>query len=320
MSPGRAGTAPAASSASARPTRPCSPTTSTRPTRADGPRTGSGGSTGSRPSRASIRRARPERVVAEPGFERWEGRGALGYLTLAAIVDAQLADPPERARVVVAHECFPTGALGLLGAPPGRGRALRVAHRDVAGAACRIRRAGRRSPGTNPLAIGVPSSDGAPLVADVSMGKVTHGDVLAGTCVAGGSRPVRRRAGAQGVRARRRAPDVRGRARRPGRTARVLVVARPDADPVPALRALRRRATQASGRPAGSACAARRGRPGRCGRGRVTRSSRFSVPVQARKASPRSAGRSRGAARRSRSSARSSSSTSSHSSSGVSPK
>ena len=32
--------------------------------------------------------ARPERLVAEPGFERWDGRGALGYLTLAAICRA----------------------------------------------------------------------------------------------------------------------------------------------------------------------------------------------------------------------------------------
>ena len=40
--------------------------------------------------------ARPERVHAEPGFERWDGRGALGYLTLAAICRAQLADPPEQ--------------------------------------------------------------------------------------------------------------------------------------------------------------------------------------------------------------------------------
>src|SRR5207249_1593043 len=34
--------------------------------------------------------------------------------------------------------------------------------------------------GTNPLAIAIPSSDGVPVVADVSMGAVTHGDVLAG--------------------------------------------------------------------------------------------------------------------------------------------
>ena len=56
--------------------------------------------------------ARPKRTIAEPGYERWEGDGALGYLMLAAICDAQLADPPARARVVVAADCFPTGMLG----------------------------------------------------------------------------------------------------------------------------------------------------------------------------------------------------------------
>ncbi len=35
--------------------------------------------------------ARPERVLAEPGYERWDGAGAVGYLTLAAVCDAQLA-------------------------------------------------------------------------------------------------------------------------------------------------------------------------------------------------------------------------------------
>ena len=34
--------------------------------------------------------------------------------------------------------------------------------------------------GTNPLAIAIPSSDGRPLVSDVSMGRVTYGDVIAG--------------------------------------------------------------------------------------------------------------------------------------------
>ncbi|MGB8002701.1 MAG: Ldh family oxidoreductase, partial [Gaiellaceae bacterium] len=49
--------------------------------------------------------AEPECVVAEACYERWEGRGALGYLTLAAICAGQLADPPENARLVVAHDC-----------------------------------------------------------------------------------------------------------------------------------------------------------------------------------------------------------------------
>ena len=39
--------------------------------------------------------ARPSRVLVDSGYERWDGAGALGYLTLAAICDAILADPPE---------------------------------------------------------------------------------------------------------------------------------------------------------------------------------------------------------------------------------
>ena len=42
--------------------------------------------------------ARPERVLAEPGFERWEGRGALGYLTLAAICRGAARRPAARTR------------------------------------------------------------------------------------------------------------------------------------------------------------------------------------------------------------------------------
>src|SRR5213075_2623888 len=39
---------------------------------------------------------------------------------------------------------------------------------------------GPKLAGTNPLAIAIPSSDGGPIVADVSMGAVTYGDVLTG--------------------------------------------------------------------------------------------------------------------------------------------
>ena len=39
---------------------------------------------------------------------------------------------------------------------------------------------GPKLTGTNPLTIAIPSSDGRPVVADVSMGRVTYGDVLAG--------------------------------------------------------------------------------------------------------------------------------------------
>src|SRR5918999_4778055 len=123
--------------------------------------------------------ARPERLVAEAGFERWDGRGALGYLTLAAICNAQLESPPEHARVIVASHCFPTGMLGhwtrrladggLVAALTATSPA-RLGHPD----------GGPPLAGTNPLSIAIPSSDGAPLVTDVSMGQVTYGDVIAG--------------------------------------------------------------------------------------------------------------------------------------------
>jgi (2R)-3-sulfolactate dehydrogenase (NADP+) len=123
--------------------------------------------------------AQPRREVHEPGYERWDGNGALGYLTLAAIVEVTLADPPEHARVVVGRKTFPTGMLGYWVrklADGGLVAALtatsprRLGHPD----------GGPKLTGTNPLAIAIPSSDGRPIVVDVSMGKVTYGAVLAG--------------------------------------------------------------------------------------------------------------------------------------------
>lgn len=174
------------------------------------------------------------RVVAEPGYERWDGAGAVGYLTLAAICDALSADPPRHARLVVATRCFPTGHLGywvrrlaagglvaLLTAtsPP------RLGHPE----------GGRALAGTNPLAIGIPSSDGSPLVADVSMGRATHGDVLAGLAPEselvpfGGEQAHKAFALAVGLQlfVDALAADGHG---------AVLLVAPPAADPVPAFR------------------------------------------------------------------------------------
>jgi len=178
--------------------------------------------------------ARPERLVAEEGYERWDGRGALGYLTLAEICDAQLASPPRLARIVVASNCFPTGMLGhwtrkladggLVAAltatsPP------RLGHPD----------GGPPLAGTNPLSIAVPSSDGAPVVADVSMGRVTYGDVIAGRATRrelvpfGGEHAHKAFALAVGLEllVDALAGDGYG---------AVLLVAQPAADPVPALR------------------------------------------------------------------------------------
>jgi len=179
--------------------------------------------------------ARPRRLHAEPGFERWDGGGALGYLTLAAIVDAQLAEPPAHARVVVASDCFPTGMLGWYArrlADGGLAAALtatspaRLAHPD----------GGEPLAGTNPLALAIPSSDGAPLVADVSMGAVTYGDVLRGAAAPeelvpfGGEQAHKAFALALGL-------DLLVGALAGDGYGAVLVVARPEADPVPALRA-----------------------------------------------------------------------------------
>ena len=178
--------------------------------------------------------ARPKRPFAEPGYERWEGDGALGYLTLAAICDAQLADPPARARVIVAADCFPTGMLGYWVrrlAEGGLVAALtatsppRLAHPDGS----------EPLVGTTPLAIGIPSSDGKPLVADVSMGAVTHGDVIAGLASPddlvpfGGDQAYKAFALAAGL-------QLLVDALAPGTYGALLVVARPEADPVPAFR------------------------------------------------------------------------------------
>ena len=180
--------------------------------------------------------ARPERLVAEDGFERWDGAGAVGYLTLAAISDAQLASPPAHARVVVASNCFPTGMLGYWTrrlADGGLVAALtatspaRLAHPE----------GGPPLAGTNPLSIAVPSSDGPPVVADVSMGQVTYGDVIAGLASEeelvpfGGDRAHKAFALALGLQllVDALAGDGYG---------AVLLVARPEADPVPELRRL----------------------------------------------------------------------------------
>jgi LDH2 family malate/lactate/ureidoglycolate dehydrogenase len=91
--------------------------------------------------------------------------------------------------------------------------------------------------GTNPLAIGIPSSDARPVVADVSMGAVTYGEVLTGAAPPealvpfGGEQAHKAFALAVGLQllVEALAGEERG---------AVLVVARPEADPVPALRAL----------------------------------------------------------------------------------
>ena len=181
--------------------------------------------------------ARPARVVSEPGYERWDGNGALGYLTLAAVVRAQLADPPERGRIVVCSRTFPTGALGYWVRMLAEGGLVGVI---TATSPPRLASPSGGPPlaGTNPLAIAIQSSDGVPVVADVSMGAVTHGAVLAGLAKPeelvpfGGPQAHKAFALALGLQLLVDALNPEG-----GYGA-VLLVARPEADPVPALRAL----------------------------------------------------------------------------------
>jgi LDH2 family malate/lactate/ureidoglycolate dehydrogenase len=179
--------------------------------------------------------AEPECVLAEACYEEWDGRGALGYLTLAAICDGQLEDPPEAARLIVARECFPTGMLGYWARRLADGGLMalltatsppRLAH--PAG--------GPKLTGTNPLAIAIPSSDGRPVVSDVSMGSVTYGDVLAGAASEddlvpfGGEQAHKAFALAVALQLLVDALVVDG-------YGAVLLVAQPAGDPVPALRA-----------------------------------------------------------------------------------
>lgn len=121
---------------------------------------------------------RPVKTASLPGFDYWEARGALGYLVLAEIC-AELAEAEPWPVRVVAADVFPSGHLGYWVrwlAEAGLVAALtassprRLPHPD----------GGEPLVGTTPLAIGLPNPEGEPIVVDVSMGKVTYGDVIRG--------------------------------------------------------------------------------------------------------------------------------------------
>jgi LDH2 family malate/lactate/ureidoglycolate dehydrogenase len=181
-------------------------------------------------------KARPERLVAEESFERWDGAGALGYLTLAEICGAQIDSSPEHARLVVASNCFPTGMLGHW-----TRQLAEAGHVAVLTATSPPRLAhpegGAPLAGTNPLSIAIPSSSGEPIVADVSMGRATYGDVIAGLASEdelvpfGGDQAHKAFALAVGLQLLVDSLAGSG-------YGAVLLVARPEADPVPALRRL----------------------------------------------------------------------------------
>ncbi len=181
--------------------------------------------------------AEPELLSEEDGFQRWHGNGAIGYLVLGRVVRAQLERPPAHARLVVCERTFPTGMLGH--------QVRRLADGGLVGVLTATSPARLGSPaggpklaGTNPLAIGIPSSAGDPIVVDVSMGAITWGDVVAGLASEedlvpfGGEQAHKAFALALGLQLL-----VDSLVRDEGHGA-VLLVARPEADPVPALRKL----------------------------------------------------------------------------------
>jgi LDH2 family malate/lactate/ureidoglycolate dehydrogenase len=181
--------------------------------------------------------AEPVLLEEKDGFQRWHGRGAIGYLVLGRVVRAQLGSPPAHGRLVVCERTFPTGMLGH--------HVRRIAEGGLVGVltATSPRRlgppaGGPKLAGTNPLAIGIPSSGGDPIVADVSMGAITWGDVVAGLAQEedlvpfGGEQAHKAFALALGLQLL-----VDSLVRDEGHGA-VLLVARPESDPVPGLREL----------------------------------------------------------------------------------
>ena len=122
--------------------------------------------------------ARPTLLERRDGLARWDAAGVIGYLALAEALDAETADPPRGARVVVVERCYPTGRLGWFAQRPARAGLLclltatsppRLPHPD----------GGPPLAGTNPLCLAVPDAGGDTLAVDVSMGRLTNGDVIA---------------------------------------------------------------------------------------------------------------------------------------------
>jgi LDH2 family malate/lactate/ureidoglycolate dehydrogenase len=119
--------------------------------------------------------ARPALVRRGDGMAVWDGAGAVGYVALADALDAECRVPLTGARLVVVEDCFPTGRLGWFGE--------RVAARGLvclltATSPARIAHPEGGPPvlATSPLCLAVPGTP--PAVVDVSMGRITFGDVL----------------------------------------------------------------------------------------------------------------------------------------------
>jgi LDH2 family malate/lactate/ureidoglycolate dehydrogenase len=120
--------------------------------------------------------ASPRLVERREGLARYDSDGLLGYLALAEALDAELADPPDGARLVVVGDCFPTGRLGWFAE---MGAAAGLVTLVTATSTARISHPDGSRPllGTNPLCLALPGNP--PTVVDVSMGRTTYGSVLA---------------------------------------------------------------------------------------------------------------------------------------------
>lgn len=172
-------------------------------------------------------------TVEAEGYWRVDANSTIGYVALRTTVEWQIEEPPEHARLVVVERCFPTGMLGHY--------VRRLAEAGLVGLLTATSPprlgppGGPKVAGTNPLAIGIPGDP--PVVVDVSMGAVTWGDVIAGLAEEdqlvpyGGDQWHKAFALAVGLQL-----FVDALHREPGFGA-VLLVARPESDPVPALRA-----------------------------------------------------------------------------------
>jgi LDH2 family malate/lactate/ureidoglycolate dehydrogenase len=120
--------------------------------------------------------ARPMLLGRADGLARWQARGAVGYVALAEALDAECDVAVSGARVVVVEGCFPTGRLGWFGE--------RVAARGLvclltATSPARIAHPAGGPPAlaTSPICLALPGRP--PAVVDVSMGRITFGDVIA---------------------------------------------------------------------------------------------------------------------------------------------
>lgn len=170
-------------------------------------------------------------------FWRYRANGTIGYLVLRTAAHWCIQEPPERVRLVVCEDTFPTGMLSHYT------RLLADAGLVALLTTTSPRRLGHPAGGpklasTSPLSIAIPSSVGDPVVTDVSMAAVTWGDVVAGLASEDEVVPF---GGDQAHKAFALAIALQllvdALTREDGFGA-VLLVARPESDPVPALREL----------------------------------------------------------------------------------